>query len=273
MAARSLFHCAASRAIPRPLCSQKIIDGAMTSSVIGAREIGLKISKESQTHPDLCYNHQLTETQRTSQAEESEIVAWLESFEMQDWISCVGGTSQDAMASHIIVAAALAIWYPSLVKPCLAMLAVHPLIKLVMAMNEKFSSTAAELLAEGMDCTWKSCITSEIPRLIGDIFFQIECVSGPSVSIAAKNSVVPVAIRETLVGVLLPSLAMADVPGFLTVIESQIWSTASDSPVHLVSIMTVIRVVHGSPRHLAQYLDKVCTTIFYLRKQFFLSFV
>ncbi|KAL0393598.1 UNVERIFIED_CONTAM: hypothetical protein Slati_4326000 [Sesamum latifolium] len=50
---------------------------------------------------------------------------------------------------------------------------------------------------------------------------------------------------------------MADVPGFLHVIESQIWSTASDSPVHVVSLMTLIRVVRGSPRNLAPYLDKV----------------
>ncbi|KAK1556516.1 hypothetical protein Q3G72_006482 [Acer saccharum] len=38
---------------------------------------------------------------------------------------------QDAMTSHIIVAATLSIWYPSLVKPTLATL-VHPLMKLVM---------------------------------------------------------------------------------------------------------------------------------------------
>ncbi|KAK1575104.1 hypothetical protein Q3G72_002638 [Acer saccharum] len=69
---------------------------------------------------------------------------------MQDWISCVSGTSQDAMTSHIIVAVALSIWYPSLVKLTLATLVVHPLMKLVMAINEKYSSTAAELLAEGM---------------------------------------------------------------------------------------------------------------------------
>lgn len=147
------------------------------------------------------------------------------------------------------------------------MLVVHPLMKLVMAMNEKYSSTAAELLAEGMESTWKQCINSEIPRLIGDIFFQIECVSGPSANSAAQNLAVPVGLRETLVGVLLPSLAVADVPGFLTVMESQIWSTASDSPVHLVSLMTLIRVVRGSPRYLAQYLDKVCTVNFYWERQ------
>ena len=64
-------------------------------------------------------------------------MTWLESFEVQDWISCVGGTSQDAMTSHIIVAAALSIWYPSLVKPTLATLVVHPLMKLVMGHGNK----------------------------------------------------------------------------------------------------------------------------------------
>ncbi|BBH03401.1 Transducin/WD40 repeat-like superfamily protein, partial [Prunus dulcis] len=169
MAARSLFHCAASRAIPLPLCNQKASGRTNLSSLSGLGE-----------------------------------------------------------NEH-----------------------------LVMAMNEKYSSTAAELLAEGMESTWKQCISSEIPRLIGDIFFQIECVSGPSVNSAAQSLAVPVGLREILVGVLLPSLAVADVPGFLTVMESQIWSTASDSPVHLVSLMTLIRVVRGSPRYLAQYLDKV----------------
>ncbi|KAL6177315.1 hypothetical protein ACLB2K_048841 [Fragaria x ananassa] len=205
MAARTLFHCAASRAIPLPLCSQKA-NGHLNPSSISPVETEHVNSNVEEASTNLL----------SSKSEELSILAWLESFEMQDWISCVGGTSQDAMTSHIIVAAALAIWYPSLVKLCLAILVVHPLMKLVMAMNEKYSSTAAELLAE-----------------------------------------VPVSLRDILVGVLLPSLAMADVPGFLAVMESQIWSTASDSPVHIVSLMTLMRVVRGSPRHLAQYLDKV----------------
>ena len=260
MAARSLFHCAAARAIPPPLCSQKAIDHVkpmITTNSKRANEDGSsnienasRDGRDSDTPPEM---------PGVSQVEECKILAWLESFGEQDWISCVGGTSQDAMTSHIIVAAALAIWYPSLVKQNLAKLTVHPLMKLVMATNEKYSSTAAELLAEGMESTWKECIGSEIPRLVGDIFFQIECVSGSSGNAAAQNPAVLVNIRETLVGLLLPSLAMADIPGFLTVIESQIWSTASDSPVHIVSLMTLIRVVRGSPRNLIQFLDKVCT--------------
>ncbi|KAK9277497.1 hypothetical protein L1049_007041 [Liquidambar formosana] len=262
MAARSLFHCAASRAIPLPLCNQRATDHVKCmSSTNGIGEIEHESSSIEETSTNWLDSDRLPDTQKVYQVEESKILAWIESFEVQDWISCVGGTSQDAMTSHIIVAAALAIWYPSLVKPCLAMLVVQPLMKLVMAMNEKYSSTAAELLAEGMERRWKACIGSEIPRLIGDIFFQIECVSGASANLAAQNSAVPLTIQETLVGVLLPSLAMVDIAGFLTVIESQIWSTASDSPVHLVSLMTFIRVVRGSPRSLAQYLDKAVNFI------------
>lgn len=262
MAARSLFHCAASRAIPLPLCCPKanshenfLSDG----TVVNKHEIpNSDTSSRNRLKSDT-----LLETQGLSQAEDSEILAWLESFEVQDWISCVGGTSQDAMTSHIIVAAALAIWYPSLVKPSLAMLVVHPLMKLVMALNGKYSSTAAELLAEGMESTWKACIASEIPRLIGDIFFQIEFVSGSPADSSSQNPAIPLNIRETLVEILLPSLAMADILGFLNVIESQIWSTASDSPVHVVSLMTLMRVMRGSPRSLAQYLDKVCKSQFF----------
>lgn len=236
MAARSIFHCAASRAIPAPLCHQETRDLPKIASP----------TTEEQNEQDNLNT-------------DDEILSWLESYEMQDWISCIGGTSQDAMTSHIIVASALSIWYPSRIKPTLPTLVINPLIKLVMAMNEKYSSTAAELLAEGMESTWKACIGPEIHRLIGDIFFQIECVT--SATSASQPPAVPVEIRETLVGVLLPSLAMADVLGFLTVIESQIWSTASDSPVHLVSLMILIRVVKGAPRNLAQYLDKVVNFI------------
>ncbi|KAG6409309.1 hypothetical protein SASPL_127346 [Salvia splendens] len=257
MAARSLFHCAASRAIPCPLCCSKATqfvsldacpdkasekENGNTTAVCPISEVNM------QSHEDF------TE-------EESEITLWLESYELQGWISCVGGTTQDAMTSQIIVAAALAVWYPSLVKPRLAKVVVHPLVKLVMAMNEKYSAAAAEVLAEGMESTWKACIGSEIPRLISDIFFQVECVSSSSANASSPNYAAPHKIRETLVGILLPSLAMAEIPGFLHVIESQIWSTASDSPVHVVSLMTLIRVVRGSPRNLAPYLDKVVVFI------------
>ncbi|XP_019224638.1 PREDICTED: uncharacterized protein LOC109206281 isoform X2 [Nicotiana attenuata] len=256
MAARSLFHCAASRAIPSPLRRDNTRDKENGVSPSGNHDA---VSTEEPTNC-LKDDSQIV-TEGNSEDEQSEIRSWLESFEMQDWISCVGGTSQDAMTSHIIVAAALAVWYPSLVKPNLVVLAVNPLVKLVMAMNEKYSSTAAEILAEGMESTWKASIGSEIPRLIGDIFFQIECVTGSSANTPSKNPSTSVMIRDTLVGILLPSLAMADVLAFLNVIESQIWSTASDSPVHVVSLMTIVRVARGSPRNLVQYLDKVVTFI------------
>ncbi|XP_059276274.1 uncharacterized protein LOC132030595 isoform X2 [Lycium ferocissimum] len=253
MAARSLFHCAASRAIPLPLRRDNLRDNENGVSPIKSYD-----SVPAQEPSNCLRDDRQIVTEGNSEDEESEIRSWLESFEMQDWISCVGGTSQDAMTSHIIVAAALSVWYPSLVKPNLVGLAVNPLVKLVMAMNEKYSSTAAEILAEGMESTWKACIGSEIPRLIGDIFFQIECVTGASANTPAKNPFTSVRIRDTLVGILLPSLAMADVLGFLNVIESQIWSTASDSPVHVVALMTIVRVARGSPRNLVQYLDKIC---------------
>lgn len=265
MAARSLFHCSATRGIPRPLCSEKAIDHAkLIGSTNGTVEGGMEYSSKEETSTNSLKSDGHPK-ERVSEGEESEILTWIESFEGQDWITCVEGTSQDAMTSHIIVAAALAVWYPSLVKPNLSMLAVHPLMKLVMAMNEKYSSTAAEILAEGMENTWKACILSEIPRLISDIFFQIECVSGASANSTVHNPAPSLDIRETLVGTLLPSLAMADIPGFLNVVERQIWSTASDSPVHVVSLMILIRVVRGSPRYLAQYLDKVCDDTFFFK--------
>ncbi|XP_043717014.1 uncharacterized protein LOC122665016 isoform X2 [Telopea speciosissima] len=260
MAARSLFHCAAARAIPVPLSCPKATQHAIIPSSTNGEDEHENLVRDVTTTSSLLDSDWVRETRGCSQLESS-ILDWLESFEMQDWVSCVGGASQDAMASHIIVAAALAIWYPSLVKSNLANLVIQPLMKLVMAVNEKYSSTAAELLAEGMEGTWKACIGHEISHLIGDIVFQIEFLSGASGNSAMHNPAVAVTIRETLVDILLPSLAMADLPGFLNVIESQIWATASDSPIHLVSLMTLIRVVRGSPKPLAQYLDKVVNFI------------
>ncbi|CAE6132780.1 unnamed protein product [Arabidopsis arenosa] len=254
MAARSLFHHTASLAIPLPLCSDHASEHAeLVRSLSGISLNEPKVLSTGEEHPTNSVDSEhIHQAQRLSQAEESELLSWLESFEMQDWISCVGGTSQDAMAAHIIVAAALSIWYPSLVKPGLAMLVVHKLLNLVMAMSEKYSSTAAELLSEGMETTWKTWIGPDIPRIVADIFFQIECVS----SSVGAHQVVPSSIKETLVEILLPSLAMADVLGFLSIIESQIWSTASDSPVHVVSLRTLIRIIRAAPRNLVLHLEK-----------------
>lgn len=254
LAARSLFHCAASRTIPYPLFASKISQVAMLPVLSGDAGEGkhMHIDTSKTSASSLVDPIKVIETEGISQLEESNILAWLESFEVQDWISCIGGTSQDAMASHIIMAAALAIWYPSLVKMKVAMLVVRPLINLLMAMNEKYSFSAAELLAEGMESTWKACIGPEIPQLMTYIFVQVDSASG-----ASSNSAAAVTTKDALVGILLPSLAMADIPGFLHVIDRQIWSTSSDSLIHIVALMTLIRVVRGSPKPLAQYLDKV----------------
>ncbi|WVZ80133.1 hypothetical protein U9M48_027633 [Paspalum notatum var. saurae] len=180
---------------------------------------------------------------------------------LQEWLSWIGGTSQDAVASNIIVAAALVVWYPSIVKAKLATLVVSELIKLVMSMNDRYSSTAAELLAEGMESTWKTCLGVEITHFMSDVLFQIECLSTAPSSNAINKTAVAVTMREALVGTLLPSLAMADVTGFFGVIESQIWATSSDSPVHVASLKTIIRVVRGAPKALAPYLDKAVSYI------------
>ncbi|KAJ3686222.1 hypothetical protein LUZ61_015386 [Rhynchospora tenuis] len=235
MAARSLFHCAAPRAIPQPLAAPK--NKNLT------QEITSPTAKQS-TDKEL---------------ETSSIVTWLDAFEDQDWVSWINATTQDSMASNIIVAAALVVWYPSIVKDTVPSIVVNHLIKLLMSMNDRYSPTAAELLAEGMDQVWKNCLGQEMTQFIGDVLFQIECLSGTHGG--NKNAAQSVTMREALIGILLPSLAMADVEGFLSVIEGQIWGTASDSPVHLVSLKTIIRVVRGSPKLLAPYLVKVVSYV------------
>ncbi|KAF0902107.1 hypothetical protein E2562_012875 [Oryza meyeriana var. granulata] len=79
--------------------------------------------------------------------------------------------------------------------------------------------------------------------------------------IASEQGEVAVTMREALVGTLLPSLAMADIVGFFGLIQSQIWATSSDSPVHVISIKTLIRVVRGAPKALAPYLDKAISYV------------
>ncbi|CAN6216767.1 unnamed protein product [Urochloa humidicola] len=260
MAARSLFHCAAPRSIPLPLRihKNKAPDVLLSSSDKMNYLISAVQSASTSSYGELKADSGNVDK---DDSETANMISWLESFENQEWLSWIGGTSQDAVASNIIVAAALVVWYPSIVKAKLASLVVSQLIKLVMSMNDRYSSTAAELLAEGMESTWKACLGAEITHFMSDILFQIECLSTAPSSGAIHKTAVAVTMREALVGTLLPSLAMADVTGFFNVIESQIWATSSDSPVHVASLKTLIRVVRGAPKALAPYLEKAVSYI------------
>lgn len=262
MAARSLFHCAAARAIPSLLRCERLfptiskISRSDTKTQPISKDEGLSCSDNPDSDLD-------SKKGQGYQFELSEISSWLDLDEVQDWSTMIGGTDQDANASRIIVGAALAVWYPSLVKSHLAVAVAPQLVNLVMAVNGRHSATAAELLAEGMESTWQSQTASDIPHLIGDVFLLIECLSG---GVSAKtgsiqNPVTAMTIRETLTGILLPSLGKADVLGFLHVVENQIWTTGSDSPVHLVSLMTLVRIVRSNPRAVVPYLEKVINYI------------
>eukprot|EP01018_Ginkgo_biloba_P023305 Gb_30402 [translate_table: standard] len=260
MASRSLFHCAASRAIPSVLCHKSSLLPTVSFIYSNDTEKHLVFKDRELSSTDDSDSKLDKNRAQESQLELSEISGWLDSYEAQDWTSMIGGTSQDARASRIIVGAALAVWYPSLVKSNLTVAVAPQLVKLVMAVNDRHSATAAELLAEGMESTWQSQIASEIPHLIGDVFLLIECLSGGASTNTGsiQNPVMAMSIRETLTGILLPSLAMTDVMGFLHVVENQIWTTGSDSPVHLVSLMTLVRIIRGAPKAMVPYLDKVC---------------
>jgi len=255
MAARSLFHCAAPRAIPRSLCGQKTVQLESSLQVFDEHDP----SDKGYSSMNIDMGTEMPkEIVSSAELEKSSMLSWLESLEIHEWISWIEGTIQDAMASHIVVAAALVVWYPSIVKDDLARLVIDQLIKLVMSMNNRYSSTAAELLAEGMESTWAAFLGPDIPRLVGDIFFQIECLTSTPANDTKEKPALAVNMREALVEILLPSLAMADIAGFLNVVEGQIWATSSDSPVHLVSLKTLIRAVRGSPKPMAPYIDKVC---------------
>jgi hypothetical protein len=46
-----------------------------------------------------------------------------------------------------------------------------------MSMNDRYSPTAAVLLAEGIDQVWMNCLGQEITHFMGDVLFQIERLS------------------------------------------------------------------------------------------------
>ena len=110
-------------------------------------------------------------------------------------------------------------------------------VKLVMTVNGRHSPTATELLVEGLDTTWKSHIAKDIPHLISNIFLLIECLRSSASRNAgsSQNLVISMTIQVTLTRILLPSLALVDVFGYFHVVENKIWTTSSNSPIHLAS--------------------------------------
>lgn len=91
MAARSLFHCAASRAVPLPLRNQKAAgDAKLVRPLSTAGDGEHYISNREVTFNNVSDSELSPDSQGISQVDESKLLAWLESFEVQDWISCVG---------------------------------------------------------------------------------------------------------------------------------------------------------------------------------------
>ena len=68
---------------------------------------------------------------------------------MQRWDRCW----EDENASSVITVAALAVWYPSLLKSNFAATVAPQFVNLVMAVNGRDSVAAAKPIAEGMEST------------------------------------------------------------------------------------------------------------------------
>ncbi|KAJ7567333.1 hypothetical protein O6H91_02G142800 [Diphasiastrum complanatum] len=241
LAARSLFHCAAPRAVPQFLRA--------------AKQSGDTGETNQMT------SNQLTGNFSSNAPSSSDLTEWIESVDGEDWIAMIGGSYQDARAARIVVGAALAVWYPSLVHANLAQAVAPLLMKLVRAAIDKHSATAGELLAEGMATIWKELIYSEIPNLIADVFSLIECLSekgAPSLSLAPATQEM---IRESLIGNLLPSLAAAHISGFLNVVQNQLRTASSTSPVHLVALMAVVRMMRDATKAVLPFIFQVSSFI------------
>ncbi|CAK9231339.1 unnamed protein product [Sphagnum troendelagicum] len=264
MAARSLFHCAASRAIPSFLQ----LDMSTNRPSPHFENPPKSESESSSTYLRHSNSNGLSDTGAIAH-----ITDWIQSYDGENWTATIGGTNQDARAARIIVSAALALWYPSLVQPEVAPTVAPMLLNLVRATHDRHSATAADVLAEGMESTWQMWIGAEIPQLIADVFFLIECLSGVgaprptsgqplrAVPSATMAPAVAMAIRESLTGNLLTSLALADVPAFLDVVKSQLATFAPNSPVHLVGLMALIRLVRSHPKALIFYLDQLTALV------------
>ncbi|CAM6033085.1 unnamed protein product [Sphagnum compactum] len=264
MAARSLFHCAASRAIPSFLQ----LDMSTNRPSPHFENPPKSESESSSTYLRHSNSNGLSDTGAIAH-----ITDWIQSYDGENWTATIGGTNQDARAARIIVSAALALWYPSLVQPEVAPTVAPMLLNLVRATHDRHSATAADVLAEGMESTWQMWIGAEIPQLIADVFFLIECLSGVgaprptsgqpfrAVPSATMAPAVAMAIRESLTGNLLTSLALADVPAFLDVVKNQLATFAPNSPVHLVGLMALIRLVRSHPKALIFYLDQLTALV------------
>jgi hypothetical protein len=144
MAARSLFHCAASRAIP------SFLQLDMSTNIPSSHFENPPKSESESSSTYLRHSHSngLSDTGAIAH-----ITDWIQSYDGENWTATIGGTTQDARAARIIVSAALALWYPSLVQPEVAPTVAPMLLNLVRATHDRHSATAADVLAEGMEST------------------------------------------------------------------------------------------------------------------------
>lgn len=274
MAARSLFHCAAARAIPQFL---RLDIPAHRSP----RQYERSYSNLEADNRPRQFVKQSSSNDLADAAVLAQISEWLQSYGGQNWSAIIGGSNQDLRAARIIVGGALSLWYPTLVRPELVQSVGPMLLNQVRAAHDRYSATAADFLAEGMESTWQTWIGNEIPQLIVDVFFLIGCLSGGvplhqgpvHLSRAALSSGiasgVAMTIRDSLTGNLLLSLAKANVPAFFNAVYNQLATLAPDSPVHLVALMALIRLIRTHPRAMISHLGQVHLGInVVLRNQF-----
>eukprot|EP00850_Spirogloea_muscicola_P021217 SM000241S08506 [mRNA] locus=s241:23861:30392:+ [translate_table: standard] len=256
-AAKSLFHCSATRSFP-PL---------LRSSTFPSPHPVLAAAPLVAT-PSPAFSPPADEGLWDS----TEIYAWLHGPLSEEGVARPT-EGKDARAVRIVVAAALAMWYPSLGRPDLPPAVTLPLLELARSAASLHAATAAEFLAEGMASTWLPLIGPEVPRLIIDAFALTESlgtqiapaaatpaatVPAPALAVlgATLASSLPVAVvvREVLGSALLPALAAADVPGFLHVIQGQLGSSSPTSPVHVVALLALVRAIRANPRAIVSVL-------------------
>eukprot|EP00850_Spirogloea_muscicola_P009149 SM000050S17074 [mRNA] locus=s50:671217:677504:- [translate_table: standard] len=250
-AAKSLFHCSATRSFPPLLRSSTF---PSPRPVLAAAPL---VAAPSPAFPPPADDGLWDST---------EIYAWLHGPLSEEGVARPM-EGEDARAVRIVVAAALAMWYPSLGRPDLPPAVTLPLLELARTAASLHAATAAEFLAEGMASTWLPLIGPEVPRLIIDAFALTESLGAqiapvaatPAAAVPAPASAVlgttlasslsvAAVVREVLCSALLPALAAADVPGFLHVMQGQLGSSSPTSPVHVVALLALVRAIRANPR-------------------------
>eukprot|EP00899_Mesostigma_viride_P007237 jgi/Mesvir1/16514/Mv10064-RA.1 len=243
MSARSLFHAAATHALPAPLLPKGAHAkrrGASAQTPRAASQDAKPEGEEAATTP----RKLLRDKSDLTEMDAEMFMSWLEPCEGATWPGAVADGLEGGC--RVIVAGLGAVAHPRQVARGVAECVAPLLLRLVQAITGRHSAAAAEVLAEGMECTWAP-LMGDMAQLMQDTFALAERLTS---RIDPTREMV---IRESLSELMVASAA-ADFRSFYRVMRERVASVPPDSPTHVMALMTVIRIIHSRPPILLPYL-------------------